>query len=94
MDQRNTKFRGLVEQLVEKSKLLPPREIRPGETLDILTAIETNEVTVYTGPYIGDEESDAIEYLIHIFDELGRESPDEVFIQECVEDLSEILNDN
>jgi len=79
-ESQNTKFRALVEGLFTE-----------GTDLDkgVLDAIEQNRLSSY--PIHGDRRRDAVECLIHIYDELAKENPEESFIEQTVERLKEYL---
>ena len=90
---QSSDFKGLVEDLINKSITLKerPDPINKNSKLNILDAIENNRITDYTGDNANDKELDAINYLIAIHDELKKPSPDNDFIEETVERLKEYL---
>lgn len=65
------------------------------DRLGILEAIENNDVSAYIDEYFGGRPSDrvldAVECLIHVYDELKKEEPDKDFIASTVEQLKEYL---
>jgi len=91
--ERNSRFRQLVEDLVDKSETLRDwiNPINPEETMSVLDAIEKNELSLYGGRSTWDKKIDAMNCLTKIYDELKKENPDEEFIKETVERLKEYL---
>lgn len=89
--EKNQRFESLVESLVKGSSLFPEKQITPDEKLDIVKAIENNEITLYLGNHAGDRILDAVHCLTAIYDELGKDEPDEDFLNQTVEQLKEYL---
>ena len=79
-ESQNATFRGLVGNLFTEDAIFGR---------DILDAIEQNRLSSY--PIHGDRQRDAVECLIHIYDELAKEEPEEDFIEQTVEQLKEYL---
>lgn len=90
-DTRNQRFESLVKSLVAGSSTLPEKSLSPDTKLGIVEAIERNEVTLYVDQSAGDEVLDAVRCLTAIYDELGKDEPDEDFIEQTVEQLKEYL---
>ena len=88
--ERAVEFRRLVENLVKNSSLFPLKTIGK-EELGILDVIESNEVTLYVPENASDRMLDAVHCLIEIYDELGKETPDEDSINQTVSLLKEYL---
>ena len=84
-------FRELVGGLIKESTLFPSKEIGRGETLDILDAIEKNEVSLYVPEGASDRMLDAVHCLTAIYDELSKKDPDQDFTLSTVEQLKEYL---
>lgn len=65
------------------------------ERTAVIDAIEKNEIAYYLdknfGPNPSTERIDATDCLIHIFDELKKEEPDQDFIASTIEQLKEYL---
>lgn len=91
LQEKNQRFESLVGDLIKKSSLFPDVELLPDDTLSIMNAIENNEASTYTGSRASDQMLDAITCLNAIYDELGKEDPDEDHIEQVVEQLKEYL---
>ena len=90
-DPRNQRFESLVKSLVAGSSTLPAKSLGPDTKLGIIEAIERNEVTLYVSDSAGDRVLDAVHCLTAIYDELGKDEPDEDFVEQTVEQLKEYL---
>ena len=90
---QNQRFRQLVEDLVDKSETLSVwvNPTNSDDKMTVIEAIEKNDVSTYTGQYAGDKKLDAIHCLTSIYDELGKDKPDEEFIEETVKTLKQYL---
>ncbi|MDO8600427.1 MAG: hypothetical protein Q7R73_02275 [bacterium] len=76
---KNQRFEELVKDFVEESSLFPERKLNQNEDLDIIRAIENNKIALYLGNLAKDKVLDAVHRLVAIYDELGRDKPDENF---------------
>ncbi|OGY62901.1 MAG: hypothetical protein A2745_02275 [Candidatus Harrisonbacteria bacterium RIFCSPHIGHO2_01_FULL_44_13] len=93
-ENRNLRFRQLVENLVEKSGLFEPQigPSGPDGKMTILDAIEKNQLPRYMEKYKDDKKRvDAMYSLLEIYDGLGKENPDEDVINETMRILKEYL---
>jgi hypothetical protein len=96
-EEQNKEFRGLLEDLITQSEngLLAPVRISEDEELSVLDAVENNELSLYAGGNErNDKKLDALNLITSIYDELGKENPDNDFIVETVEELKEYLEIN
>jgi hypothetical protein len=73
------------------SSLFPEKQLSPDTKLGIVEAVENNEITLYLGNSTGDKVLDAVHCLTAIYDELGKDEPDEDFISKTVEQLKGYL---
>jgi hypothetical protein len=88
---RNRRFENLVGKSVANSSLLPNKLLSPTSELGIVTAIENGETSTYLGNCANDRTLDAVHCLLAIYDELGKDEPDEEFISETVTRFKEYL---
>ncbi|MDP3954170.1 MAG: hypothetical protein Q8Q06_01995 [bacterium] len=88
---QNQEFERLVKTLVADSSSLPAKELSSGKKLDVVSAIENNDLSFYVGERVSDKTKDAIDCLIAIYDELAKDEPEHDFIEETVEQLKGYL---
>ena len=102
---QNQRFRQLVESLLKKSnqfsdfitsRNLEARSAEEKNNIEnnrtkIIKAIENNELSEFIGENASDKTLDAVSCLTSIYDELGKDKPDEEFIEKTVEQLKEYL---
>jgi len=99
-------FRKLVEGLVAESDLFQVTQSKAAlsgehageetratreQRLEIIKAIEDNDLAFYLGEPQSDAQLDAIHYLVAIYDELKKDEPNKAFIEETVGQLKKCL---
>jgi hypothetical protein len=67
------------------------KEEKKEERTKIIEAIEKNELSSYLGERPSDQQSDAANCLVAIYDEMKKPNPDEAFIEQTVAQLKEYL---
>jgi len=88
---RNERFEALVKGLIDQSSLFPEKQLTPDTKMNVVSAIENNEISLYLGNSASDRVLDAVNCLTAIYDELGENEPDEEFLNETVERLGGYL---
>lgn len=86
---KNEKFESLVKNMVEDSKLFPEKDLPSGEKMGIIEAIENGKIDEYMSDETSSRSLDAFHSLIVIYEELGKDAPDEELIKELAEELHE-----
>jgi hypothetical protein len=90
-NEKNESFEKLTQELIAKNPYLTDNVLKSGEKLSILKAIEDDRVTEYVeaSDDFGDGLSDTIHNLTKIYEELGKENPDENFLTERMQMIQE-----
>lgn len=88
--EKKSMLRDLVGDLIKDNPKFGKKKIGSTE-MDVIDAIEANEVTFYLHTNPGDDFIDAIHCLHAIHGELEKNNPDEDFIERTIEQLKEYL---